>query len=291
LPRITKISQPPWSWGVVEDFLTVKRSQGRSERTLKDYRETLLALARVGEDPVQAAREYLGRQKNPSSYNVRLSYLRSFFSWCASSGLLKEDPTAGLRKRRAPGRVVQLDDRTLKALLSLPDRTTWTGMRDYCLLALQLDTGIRPGEALKLTPQDFLGSSVRVRPEVAKARVERVLPVSPPTARAIQVLLKNRHPSWTGPILCSNTGKPLDSRAWYHRLSAYGKRLGVAIRPYDLRHAFALSFLRNGGHALALKAILGHSDLAMTSRYVALTQQDLLQQAVYSPLRKLSSGS
>ena len=68
----------------------------------------------------------------------------------------------------------------------------------------------------------------------------------------------------------------------------YAKRMGVKIRPYDLRHTFALQFLRNGGHALALQKMLGHADLTMTKRYVALAQQDIREQHAFaSPLNTL----
>ena len=71
----------------------------------------------------------------------------------------------------------------------------------------------------------------------------------------------------------------------------YSKTLKTSIRPYDLRHAFALQFLRNGGHALALQRTLGHTDLTMTKRYVALTEADLRQQhTIASPLAKGKEG-
>jgi integrase len=63
------------------------------------------------------------------------------------------------------------------------------------------------------------------------------------------------------------------------------KRLGLKIRPYDLRHAFALHYLRNGGHALAMQRTLAHTDPTTTKRYVALTQHDLRKQhTLASPL-------
>jgi len=125
---------------------------------------------------------------------------------------------------------------------------------------------------------------------VAKTKVSRTLPVSPETAEAIRRLLSARHPAWkdTVPLFCTCEGTPLRNDTWGDRLEVYTKRLGVKIRPYDLRHAFALQFLRNGGNALALQRTLGHTDLSMTKRYVALTEQDLREQhALASPLNVL----
>lgn len=39
----------------------------------------------------------------------------------------------------------------------------------------------------------------------------------------------------------------------------YHERVGTKIRPGDLRHAFALQYLRNGGHTLALRTTLRHA--------------------------------
>jgi integrase/recombinase XerD len=50
---------------------------------------------------------------------------------------------------------------------------------------------------------------------------------------------------------------------------------GVRCSPHTLRHTFAITFLRSGGNVLELKALLGHEDLKMVNRYVALASVDL----------------
>lgn len=37
----------------------------------------------------------------------------------------------------------------------MPDQSTFVGMRDYTLILLTLDTGIRPSEALGLLPDNL----------------------------------------------------------------------------------------------------------------------------------------
>ena len=54
-----------------------------------------------------------------------------------------------------------------------------------------------------------------------------------------------------------------------------------------LRHALALSYLRNGGDTLSWQRIMGHTDLTMTKRYVTYTLGDIKEQhAMASPLNK-----
>lgn len=80
----------------------------------------------------------------------------------------------------------------------------------------------------------------------------------------------------------------LTRHTWGDRIKSYSKKLEVKIVPYDLRHSFALIFLRGGGNALALQRTLGHTDLTMTKRYVNLAESDLKEQhAMASPLNRL----
>jgi len=58
--------------------------------------------------------------------------------------------------------------------------------------------------------------------------------------------------------------------------------------PYDLRYAFALSYLRNGGDTLFWQRNIEHTDLTMTKRYVAYTLGDIKEQhAKALPVNKL----
>lgn len=166
------------------------------------------------------------------------------------------------------------------------------GLRDYALILLTLDTGIRPKEALTLVIPDFNAHSqeIYITSEKAKTRISRTLPISIPTIKVIQQLIHVRPDSWSvnAPIFCTLEGKALNRHTWGDRLERYSKELGVHIRPYDLRHTFALEYIRNGANALILQKTLGHSDLTMTKRYVALTNNDLRKEhGVASPINKL----
>jgi site-specific recombinase XerD len=89
---------------------------------------------------------------------------------------------------------------------------------------------------------------------VNEARGGLEFPVYPAAAEAMRKLLEARHSPWgeTAPIFCTSEGTMLSRHTWEKRLRGYGDRLGLRIRPYDLRHAFARHYLRNGGHALAI---------------------------------------
>ncbi len=53
------------------------------------------------------------------------------------------------------------------------------------------------------------------------------------------------------------------------------RRAGIRITPHMLRRTFALMALRQGMDLISLQRPVGHADLNMTSRYVALLDEDL----------------
>jgi site-specific recombinase XerD len=61
------------------------------------------------------------------------------------------------------------------------------------------------------------------------------------------------------------------------KLGQSARLTDVRSSPHTLRHTFAVSFLRGGGNVLELQQLLGHTDLTMVRRYVALAEADLAQ--------------
>jgi integrase/recombinase XerD len=58
-------------------------------------------------------------------------------------------------------------------------------------------------------------------------------------------------------------------------LTRIGERAGVQdVHPHRFRHTFVITFLRNGGDVLALRELLGHSDLKMVQCYAHIVAAD-----------------
>lgn len=268
---------------VMSLFLMFKKASGIAPRTQSDYQATLsLFFSRFPDAldvPRERTMEFLSMYENPSSYNIYFAYLKVFWDWTIAEEYFRgsRHPLDGLKKRKPRGRIVQLEEREVLRLLEQPDKKTFTGFRDYCLICFSIDSGIRPGEALQLMPEDFSPEKgeVAVRAEIAKTRTPRVLPLSAPTVAAIGKLLAIRPEEWgSAPIFSTETGTPLQEMTWSRRVKAYGKKCGLTITAYHLRHAAALLLLRRGADAFTVQNILGHSTMQMTRHYINLTTED-----------------
>ena len=76
-----------------------------------------------------------------------------------------------------------------------------------------------------------------------------------------------------------------------HRLGKAANITGVRCSPHTFRHTAAIWTIRSGMNTFALQTMLGHTDLTMTRRYVAIAQADLEEQhRRYSPVRRLSAS-
>ncbi|KOY12589.1 tyrosine-type recombinase/integrase [Paenibacillus xylanivorans] len=287
---------------VLSEFLVHKRLEdGVGEQTIADYTRTVELLFKRFPDAWEsdaalknAVMTHFSDDIKPATFNNRLVYLRAFFKYCVSESLLAVNPLENVKKRKTSDRAVAVETEVLQALLAAPDQRTFVGLRDYTLILLTLDTGIRPSEATKLVPQDFVLSlkEIRVPAEIAKDRNTRTLPLSDMTVKAMRKLISVRDEEWKEnvPIFCSYEGRPLNRHTWADRMEIYCKKIGTKIRPYDLRHVFALEFLRNGANSFAVQRSLGHSTMEMTRRYVALVNNDLkAEHAKASPVDRILS--
>jgi len=284
---------------MIEEFLVFRRAEGLSNTTINDYKYHLSRLAdlveksETGNPYRDAVLAYLSDAKRPNTYNIRHKYMKKFFDWCLEEKILNcQNPLRGLKKRRPQNRIVSISDEDITRLLALPNKNTFAGYRNYCIMLFSLDTAARPSEMLQLKERDFNFANllVNVSPEISKTRRAATLPISIQTAAAIRRLLEYHDEGWREPtVFCSESGGEYQVHSWSSRLKKYGKEIGIHVTAYSLRHVACLGMLKSGMDLVTLSSVMTHSDISTTKIYLNISLDDVREQhSKYSLLNKVA---
>lgn len=164
-----------------------------------------------------------------------------------------------------------------------------TAIRDRALILTLLDTGSRASELVALTVGDYGAQTGRLHIRHGKGDKARVVVVGQRTQKALWRWLATRGeaPDDAPLFPSAKNGGHLHRENLHHLLKRLGERAGVRkVHPHRFRHTFAVNFLRNGGNAIALQELLGHTDLTMVRNYVRLAQMDFDEARKQSPADK-----
>jgi site-specific recombinase XerD len=137
----------------------------------------------------------------------------------------------------------------IEALLSATDQATWFGRRDYTLLLLALQTGLRVSELISLTCGDVvLGTGAHVRC-TGKGRKERSTPLRKDCIIALSKWIEERNSDQSTPLFVSNRGERLSREAIERIVGKYVELAsnncatlqGKRVTPHVLRHSAAMA--------------------------------------------------
>ncbi|MHB0858012.1 MAG: tyrosine-type recombinase/integrase [Anaerolineae bacterium] len=295
----------------LEAFLLSREAMRCSPKTLEHYGYTLGAFARflatghihaVQAITPQHIRAYLvdlqRRGLKDTTQHAHARGIKTFLRWLVEEGDLEVSPMARVRMPRLAKRVPEpFAPQEVQQLLAACPRHTPRGARDYALLLALLDTGLRASELLSLRVGGLdmrsgictvlgKGSKQRQVRMGAKGRgaVLRMLGLRPDApANAPLWLAYDRYGHAQGPLSLSGLQTIL------RRL---GERAGVApCGPHRFRRTFALWCLRDGMDLHSLRLLMGHSDLTVLQRYLALGAEDIARaHAAHSPADRLLGG-
>ena len=212
--------------------------------------------------------------------NLRLTAIRSFFRFAsfeepAHSAFIQR-VLAIPSKRHDKRQMHFLTRPEIEAILAAADRTTWLGRRDYALLLLAVQTGLRLSELISLDREAVhLGAGAHVRC-VGKGRKERCTPLTSQARSVLQPWLKEpvRHgasalfPNVHGGRLSSDSVQSLLAkyvRVASKRCPSLGSK---RVSPHVLRHSAAMELLQAGVDCSVIALWLGHELIETTQTYL-----------------------
>ena len=223
----------------------------------------------------------------PSSINVRLSAIRRFALEAADNGMIPPELAAGIARARGAKRSgVRLGHwltaQQTEQLLALPDLTTLKGIRDKAIIAILVGAGLRRSELAGLNFEHIQQRNERwlIADLVGKHGRVRTVPLPEWAPRAVE-LWKQAAGLCEGPVFLGLTrhgrvtSRRLSSQGVFTIVSSYAKKLGIPVRPHDLRRTFAKLAYLGGSPLEQIQFSLGHASVVTTELYLGV-KQDLV---------------
>jgi len=228
----------------------------------------------------------------PSTVNGYIRSLKAFLNWADREGYELSIDARKVSRLKEPQRVPPtLTAEQIASMLAAPSERTFLGLRDFTMMALMLDSGIRLGEVRGLEVGDVSIPFVQV---VGKGNKQRTVAMSPAMQGHLRRWLRAREATLakagvkTPVLFPSRTGGALGPKGVHGLIRKAAQAAGierVRVSPHTMRYTFATHFLRNGGSIVSLQQVMGHTTLAMSRRYAAMVDEDAFEESMRcSPL-------
>ena len=212
--------------------------------------------------------------------NVRLSAIRSFFKYLfyqvpESSSLISQ--VLAIPNKKFTKKVIHyLTREEVDALLQVPDQRTWIGRRDFVLMVIAIQTGLRLSELTQLKKENInLGPVAYIRC-LGKGRKERYTPLNHLSVKVLRKWFKELENSSFDFVFPTFYGKRMSPDNFRYLLEKYTKVAQLScpslknkrVSPHIFRHTAAMQFLQAGIDLSTIAIWLGHESVETTQMYL-----------------------
>ena len=266
----------------VELFLSAKRIEGCSEKSLKYYKATIETM--LDELPkgvkyivTDDIRGYLTEyQEKRMSSKVTIDNIRrilsSFFSWLEDEDYILKSPVRRIHKVKTGTNIKETySDEALELM-----RDNCTELRDLAMIDMLASTGMRVGEMVLLNQND-IDFNERECVVFGKGNKERVVYFDARTKIHLQNYLNSRNDD--NPALFVSLKAPherLQIGGIETRLREFGKQLGLhKVHPHKFRRTLATMAIDKGMPIEQLQQLLGHRKIDTTLQYAMVKQSNV----------------
>ena len=267
---------------LVESFISAKRIEGCSEKTLKYYRTTIETMLISVDKSIrymqtEDLRSYLiNYQNKKQSSRVTIDNIRrilsSFFSWLEDEDYILKSPVRRIHKVKTATNIKETyTDEDLEKM-----RDNWTEIRDLAIIDMLASTGMRVGEMVLLNRND-IDFNERECIVFGKGSKERVVYFDARTKIHLQNYLRSRTDD--NPALFVSLKSPyerLKIGGVEVRLREFGKQLGLQrVYPHKFRRTLATTAIDKGMPIEQLQQLLGHRKIDTTLQYAMVKQSNV----------------
>ncbi len=220
----------------------------------------------------------------------KVSALRGFYKYyCDKLQLLSDNPTKSLdipkARQELPKYLTFSECLDLLEAIDGPNQE-----RDYCIITLFLNCGMRVSELAGINLQDISDDRLRL---LGKGNKERIVYLNQACVNAIEAYLPHRITPKAGhknALFISRLGQRIDVQTIKALVNKYLKKAGLGQKHcsvHKLRHTAATLMYQNGVDVRTLKDVLGHENLDTTMIYTHVVDQNLKDAADANPLAQL----
>ena len=267
---------------LMELFLSAKRIEGCSEKSLKYYHSTIQAMLNgVKKDIKHIAtddiRMYLTEyQEQKQSSRVTIDNIRrilsSFFSWLEEEDYILKSPVRRIHKVKTASNIKETySDESLELM-----RDSCSEKRDLAMIDMLASTGMRVGEMVLLNRED-IDFNERECIVFGKGDKERVVYFDARTKIHLQDYLRSRIDD--NPALFVSLKSPynrMNIGGIEVRLRQLGKQLGLQkVHPHKFRRTLATMAIDKGMPIEQLQQLLGHKKIDTTLQYAMVKQSNV----------------
>jgi len=221
--------------------------------------------------------------RSTQSYHVIA--LRSFLRWLVKNDYQTLAPEKVDIPKAESKSLKFLSTEQVERLLSQPQLSAKTGLRDKAILEVLFSTGLRVSELVKLN-RDQIDLKRREFGVIGKGGRARVVFLSERAVKWLKRYLDSRQDSWQ-PLYLHYARKEeeqtngekmrLTARSVQRIVDKYSKKakLPVKVTPHVIRHSFATDLLIAGADIRAVQEMLGHKNIQTTQIYTHVTNKQL----------------
>ncbi|MDK7669539.1 tyrosine-type recombinase/integrase [Cytobacillus oceanisediminis] len=268
------------------------------QNELRAFRKTLDALE-INTTPAKITTEHINefiaylkdiQGLKIVSINTRLRAVRAFFNFAYKHEYIAKNPCKSVKLLRDRRKVIETFSRDqINKLLNAPDLKTFTGVRDYTILLLLLETGVRANELVGITTEDIRWEDSTILIRNTKGHRERLVPFQSKMKTQLKKYLAIRGVCECDALFVTIDGTPLSKRQLQSRVTYYGEKAkinNVRVSCHTFRHTFAKLCVKQGAGIFELQQILGHTSMEMVRVYVNLYSDDVKEKhKQFSPLK------
>lgn len=226
-----------------------------------------------------------------TSINCILRAIRAMFNFLVKEGHLIQSPMRKMSLIRQKKTIINtFTTNQIHLLLAQPDQKTFIGVRDYTVLALFLETGVRVRELVDIKLGDINWTDGVIKID-GKNNRQRLVPFQSTMKKQLTKYTQLRGKLEHDLLFVTIDNTPITIRQIQEQISHYGRKAGiegVRCSPHTLRHTFAKMSVQNKANIFALQAVLGHANLDQVRTYVNLFSNEVRDDhRKFSPLEKL----